>query len=85
MDGDPGAGEQVAARECIGCHGIASARGSTVKGVYVPSFSEIAGRPGQSKESLQSFLSIPRHPMPGLMLREDEMRNVVAYILSLKR
>jgi mono/diheme cytochrome c family protein len=77
-------GEQIAARECAGCHGVGPAKGVTIQGVYVPSLSEIANRPNQSRERLQSFLTIPRHPMTGLPIGDRELRQLAEYILSLQ-
>jgi mono/diheme cytochrome c family protein len=77
-------GEQIAARECAGCHGVGRAKGVTIQGVYVPSLSEIANRPNQSRERLQSFLTIPRHPMTSPPLADRELRQLAEYILSLR-
>jgi len=81
---DRATGEQIAARECAGCHGSGSGRGVTIQGVSVPGFSEIARRPNQSRDRLKSFLMIPRHPMPGIELREEEVSHIVEYILSFR-
>lgn len=82
--GDRDLGAFIAARECVGCHGIAGAKGVTIQGVFVPSFSEIARRPNQSRERLKSFITFPRHPMPGLPLEERELRHLAEYIYSLR-
>ena len=82
--GDRLLGEQIAARQCSGCHGAGEARGVTIQGVYVPSFSEIARRPNQSRERLMSFIAIPRHPMSGLPLSERELRHLAEYVFSLR-
>ena len=84
QSGDISIGEQIAARECAGCHGSGIARGVTIQGVFVPSFSVIAGRPNQTRERLRAFVHIPRHPMPAIPLREQEMNQLIEYILSLK-
>ena len=81
---DSAIGEQIAARECVGCHGAEIARGVTIQGVYVPSFREVANRPNQSRERLKSFVMIPRHPMPGLPLQGDEINHLVEYVYSLR-
>lgn len=83
-DSEAALGEQIASRECAGCHGLGITKGVVIQGVQVPSFSEIAGRPYQSKERLQSFVSIPRHPMPGIPLTPQEIRYLADYIISLK-
>jgi mono/diheme cytochrome c family protein len=77
-------GEQIAARECAGCHGISAAKGVTIQDVYVPSFFEIANRPSQSRESLMSILTIPRHPGESHALGNRELRQLAEYILSLR-
>lgn len=50
----------------------------------MPSFSEIARRPNQSRERLQAFVMIPRHPMPGFPLEEREIKHLAEYIYSLR-
>ena len=81
---DSAIGAQLAARQCVGCHGVENALGVTIQGVYVPSFSDIARRPNQSRERLKSFVLIPRHPMPGLPLQGDAIDHLVEYIYSLR-
>ena len=82
---DIGQGEMVAARVCAGCHGTDGIRsGAVVQGIVVPSFRQIANRPGRSQEMLEARVMSPHWPMPGLPLEAREIRDVVAYILSLK-
>ena len=82
--GERALGEQIAARECAGCHSAGPAKGAVIQGVYVPSFSEIANRSNQSRERLQSFLTIPRHPMTSPPLGDRKLRQLTEYILSLR-
>jgi mono/diheme cytochrome c family protein len=77
-------GKEIAGRVCAGCHAIDNGQGSKVQGTDVPSFRSIAGRPGRTPESLQAFIMTPRHPMPAIPLELSEIRDVVAYIESLK-
>ena len=83
-EGDRDLGEQIASRECAGCHGVAGAKGVTIQGIFVPSFSEIARRPNQSRQRLEAFITIPRHPMPGLPLQSRELKHLAEYIYSLR-
>jgi hypothetical protein len=53
-----------------------------MEGRNVPSFSAIAGR-GWTAERLQAYIATPHRPMPGVTLQAPEIRDVVAYILSL--
>ena len=49
QSGDIAIGEQIAARECAGCHGSGIARGVTIQGVFVPSFQRNC-RPAEPNE-----------------------------------
>jgi mono/diheme cytochrome c family protein len=77
-------GKAVAERVCSGCHAIDDRPGNKVQGTDVPSFRAIAGRPNRTPASLQTFIMTPRHPMPAIPLELSEIRDVVAYIESLK-
>ena len=84
VTGNANVGQEIATRECSGCHGTGVAHGVTIQGVYVPSFSEIAGKPNQTRERLKAFLMMPHRPMPGIPLGESEVRNLVEYTISFK-
>jgi hypothetical protein len=51
----------------------------------VPSFVVIANRPWATKEYLAARIMLPHPAMPAVPLTEGEIRDVVAYILTLKR
>lgn len=50
----------------------------------VPPFAEIARRHAGATGMLEGFLADPHPPMPDLSLTRQEIRNLVAYIMSLK-
>jgi len=77
-------GQEIADRVCSGCHAMDGRQGSTIQGTDVPSFRALASRPYRTPESLQGFIMTPRHPMPAIPLELNEIRDVVAYIRSLK-
>jgi mono/diheme cytochrome c family protein len=77
-------GREIAERVCAGCHAIDNQKGGTVQGTDVPSFRALANRPYRTPESLRAFIMTPRHPMPAIPLELNEIRDVVAYIQSLK-
>jgi mono/diheme cytochrome c family protein len=77
-------GKEIAERVCSGCHAVDDRQGGTFQGTDVPSFKELANRPRRTPETLQSFIMTPRHPMPAIPLELKEIRDVVAYIESLK-
>lgn len=77
-----GRGQEIAQRACAGCHAIDGSAGSIIEGRAVPTFRAIAGR-GWTQERLQAFITTPHRPMPAIPLEMSEIRDVVAYILSL--
>lgn len=82
---DPAKGMELAEKLCSNCHlgkGVATSVGG--QPADVPSFPEIAKRPGQTAERIHGKLILPNHPMPTIPLTEDEMADLAAYILSLK-
>ena len=48
------------------------------------SFAHIANVPGMSAMALHVALQSPHKTMPNLMFEPDELRNLIAYILTLK-
>ena len=83
--GDPAAGQRLAERWCSGaCHisGPTSQRGTSSG---VPTFAAIARMPSTTRMSLSVFLQTPHAGMPDLHLTRDEIADVAAYILSLRR
>jgi len=81
--GDARHGHELAARLCINCH-VIDRQTSTIR-ADVPSFPTIASRPGISAEHLAGRIIIPHPAMPGVPLTTAEIRDIVAYILSLRK
>ena len=81
--GDAGRGRELAVRLCVQCHAIDRQSSGAVR-ADVPSFPSIAGRAGATAEFLAGRIIIPHPAMPGIPLTAAEIRDVVAYILSLK-
>lgn len=75
-------GQEIAERVCAGCHTINGPKGTAI--TDVPSFRAIAGRPNPTAQRLEAFIMTPHRPMPGIPLELSEIRDVVAYILSLR-
>jgi mono/diheme cytochrome c family protein len=75
-------GRAFAQRICATCHGIVLGAPSPVAGA--PNFYTLASTPGMSELALRVALQTPHHSMPNLMLTADEMRDVTAYIMSLR-
>ena len=81
--GDPKRGQALAERVCSTCH-IVSAASTTTTNPDVPTFAAIAGRPDTTPERLAGRIIIPHPPMPNIQLTVAEMRDIIAYIVSLK-
>jgi mono/diheme cytochrome c family protein len=76
-------GQAIAERACGGCHAIDGSAGSTIQGTAVPTFRAIAGR-GWTAQRLETFITTPHRPMPATPLSLSEVRDLVAYIESLR-
>ena len=85
-EGNAQAGRQIALRSCASCHLVAANQEVPPIPNYGPRFSDIAGRPGVTAETLQAFLSNPpaMTKMPHPHLTPTEMADVIAYLLSLR-
>jgi cytochrome c len=82
LTGSPQRGRELALKLCTGCHAVS--RDSPVRRSDVPSFPAIAERPGVSAEQLAGRIIIPHPAMPGVPLTINEIRDLVAFITSLK-
>ena len=92
IDGNAAAGRVLALEVCTGCHVVASDQRypPVYKGKgHPPEFKEIANRPNMSAAWLHDYLkSLPDIPKIGQManpdLSEEQMRNVAAFIMTLR-
>jgi cytochrome c len=82
--GDPRRGHELAARLCVNCHVIGTGTSGPVR-TDVPTFPMIGNKPGVTAEHLAGRIIIPHPAMPGVPLTSAEIRDIVAYIMSLKR
>jgi mono/diheme cytochrome c family protein len=81
--GDPRLGLEVATEACASCHAILRVEDRS-RNPNAPPFAEIANVPGMTAMALQVALQSPHKTMPNLMLEADELRNLIAYFLTLK-
>jgi mono/diheme cytochrome c family protein len=82
--GNPQRGRELAARLCVTCHVIDRTTSGPVR-ADVPSFPAIAGRPASTAEYLTGKIIVPHPAMPGVALTADEIRDIVAYIVTLRQ
>jgi len=82
--GDPAKGYAYAKENCTECHAID--RGDYDSPFYgAPPFSEVANVPAMSELALFSFFQTPHPTMPNLIVPSDDVRNLIAYIRSLRK
>lgn len=79
--GDPQAGYEYASRVCAQCHGI-SAEPSPLPAAT--RFREVADRPGMTGTALRVWMENEHPTMPNIVVEQQDMLNVIAYILDLK-
>jgi mono/diheme cytochrome c family protein len=76
-------GRELSQRLCTNCH-VVDVRASGPVRVDVPTFASIAARPDVSPALIAGGIIMPHPAMPGVQLTVPEIRDIVAYILSLK-
>jgi cytochrome c len=83
--GDARAGHVVAQSTCAVCHATEKEQARSPN-PDAPTFETIAAVPGMTMTALLAALqtSHRERTMPNIMLPPDDLRNVIAYILSLK-
>jgi mono/diheme cytochrome c family protein len=82
--GDIAAGRRLAENWCSSCHVVdASSRQGVSSGA--PTFSAIARMKSTTPMGLRAFLQTPHSRMPDLHMTREEIDNITAYILSLRR
>jgi mono/diheme cytochrome c family protein len=81
---DVEAGATYAEQVCAACHAVlANEKISPL--LEAPSFQSVADTPGMTELALTVWLQSSHPTMPNIVLKQDDLRNVVAYIRSLKR
>ena len=80
--GDVQNGREIAERWCAACHDVSSEQRSG--NPDVPSFVAIARSSAEDAGRLEHFLTDPHPVMPNMNLTREEIRDIVAYILSLR-
>ncbi len=83
---DIAAGDRLAHTLCINCH-VVDSRGTLVRTDRVPSFPWIAQQPGLTQDFLTGWLSssTSHERMPDYSLTREEIRQLSAYIVSLRK
>ncbi len=80
--GDPQAGFEYARANCGGCHAISQEAPPDPR---APRFRDVANTAGMTPTAIRVWLQSSHHPtMPNIVVEGQNLRNLTAYILSLK-
>ena len=82
QEADVSAGKAYAERVCAQCHAVQASEDLSSAAGATP-FQEVANTPGMTEYALSVWLQSSHPTMPNIVLEQDELRNVVAYIRSL--
>jgi mono/diheme cytochrome c family protein len=82
--GDARAGQRLATTWCANCHQVTPG-GPGPSTDAAASFASIAAMPSTTSMSLRVFLQTPHANMPDYRLTRDQLDDLVAYLLSLRR
>jgi mono/diheme cytochrome c family protein len=82
--GNPLKGESFAREVCAECHAVQRGQRRSPN-AQAPAFEEIATTPGMTSIALTAALRTSHRLMPNIVLSDDELKNVVAYLLSMKQ
>ena len=85
QEAEVAAGHDLARRVCVACHVVDGERPSRPLIAGAPAFRDVANTPGMTAAALHVFLTTTHAKMPNLILKPEEMKDVVAYILSLRQ
>jgi mono/diheme cytochrome c family protein len=80
--GNPENGRTLAETWCASCHLVSAEQKSTT--TEAPPFASISRRSASELDRLPAFLAAPHPPMPAISLSGTEIRDLVAYVTSLK-
>jgi len=76
-------GKAIAQQICSECHAIRKDQIRSPNGL-APTFEEVATTPGMTALALTAALRTSHPAMPNLILSDDQLRGIIAYITSLR-
>jgi mono/diheme cytochrome c family protein len=83
QEGDVAAGQAYAKQICAECHSVLPNEQISPL-PQAPTFQNVANMRGMTEMALTVWLQSSHPTMPNIVLKPDDLRNVVAYITSLK-
>ena len=68
---------------CAECHAVQAGQPRSPNG-QAPTFETVAKTPGMTAIALTAILRTSHRTMPNIVLADDDLRNVIAYIMTLR-
>lgn len=82
-EGNAVKGHEFVRKNCTPCHSVE--KSEPARSVHTaPSFQAVADTPGMTAIALTAWFRTPHHSMPNLVIASRDVRDINAYILSLK-
>jgi mono/diheme cytochrome c family protein len=82
--GSPSQGLTIARRGCAECH-LVDKLPEQSPNVLAPTFEHIANIPGMNSTALTVALRTSHESMPNIIIKDSDLSDVIAYILSLRK
>ena len=76
-------GATFAHQICAECHAVQAGQPRSPNG-QAPTFETVAKTPGMTAIALTAILRTSHRTMPNIILADDDLQNVIAYILTLR-
>jgi mono/diheme cytochrome c family protein len=76
-------GATFAQQICAECHAVQAGQPQSPNG-QAPTFETVAKTPGMTAIALTAILRTSHRAMPNIILADNDLRNVIAYIMTLK-
>jgi mono/diheme cytochrome c family protein len=76
-------GATFAQQICAECHAVQAGQPRSPNG-QAPTFESVAKSPGMTAIALTAILRTSHRTLPNIILADDDLRNVIAYIMTLK-
>ncbi len=76
-------GQMLAETVCAECHAVGKSSIRSPNGL-APTFSSIANTPGMTPMAVRVWLRSAHREMPNIMLKTEEVDDVIAYLQTLK-
>jgi mono/diheme cytochrome c family protein len=81
--GESSKGHEFARQICAECHAVEKGQPRSPNS-QSPTFETIATTPGMTSIALTAALRTSHRTMPNLIVPDDDLKNVIAYVLSLR-